>query len=116
MRLTSTEAEIQKGIMDYLAARRVFAIRINTGTFQNGKRFIQAHSAGAGLADILAFPRIGFCTMPVPLWIEVKSASGRQSVEQKYFQQKVRSEAHLYVLARSIEDVEMVLGQLGVKG
>src|SRR6185437_13084820 len=108
MRLTSTEAEIQKAIMGYLAARYIFAIRLNTGTFQNGNRFIRAHSAGAGAADILAFPRIGLAAMPVVLWIEVKTAKGKQSAEQKSFQQKVLSEGHLYCLARSVEDVELV--------
>ena len=119
MRLTSTEAEIQKGIMDYLAAKRVFAIRLNTGTFQNGKRFIRAHSAGAGAADILAFPHYERTytnqIMIHPVWIEVKTAKGKQSAEQKSFQQKVLREGHLYCLARSIEDVELVLGHLGVK-
>ena len=120
MRLTSTESETQKAIMDYLAARRIFALRLNTGTFQNGKRFIRAHSAGAGAADILAFPTVARefyfeLEFIIPLWIEVKSAKGKQSAEQKSFQQKVLSEGHLYCLARSVEDVDRVLGQMGGK-
>ena len=50
-----------------------------------------------------------------PVWIEVKTAKGKQSAEQKSFEQKVLREGHLYCLARSIEDVELVLGHLGVK-
>jgi len=113
MRLTSTESETQKAILDYLAARKIFALRLNTGTFQNGKRFIRAHSAGAGAADILAFPVRVQRNAIHPLWIEVKSAKGKQSAEQKSFQQKVLSEGHLYCLARSVEDVELILEKLG---
>ena len=52
-----SEAMIQKSILDYLAARHVFAIRLNSGTMMsthNGKSYRTALCA-PGTADILAF-------------------------------------------------------------
>jgi hypothetical protein len=61
-----------------------------------------------GMADILATPitwnKVGG-TLHV-LWIEVKAPTGKQSQAQNNFQEEVTSEAHSYLLARSIDDVE----------
>jgi hypothetical protein len=43
------------------------------------------------------------------MWIEVKSATGKQSELQKSFQAQVEAEGHRYIVARSIEDVEAAL-------
>lgn len=117
------EAEIQRTIMHLLAIEKIFALRINTSShlIDDGKghrNFVRTHSGGAGVADILAFPKFlekltnnsGSITRCVsllvtPLWIEVKSATGRQTPEQKNFQEKVESEGHSYLLARSMDDV-----------
>lgn len=117
------ESEIQRVILHLLAAEHVFALRINTSsqvlTDGNGRRrFLKSHSGGAGVADIVAFPRFlekltnnsGSITRCVsllvtPTWIEVKSATGKQTPEQKSFQEKVESEGHAYLLARSVDDV-----------
>ena len=105
MRLHTREADTQKAILDFLAARRIFAIRLNTVGVKIGSHHIKAHSAGPGTADILVF------THPV-LWVEVKSSTGKQSPEQKSFQQKVESEGHYYRVARSVQDVIAALSQI----
>lgn len=109
-----TESQIVRQILDYLAAEHIFAFRLNTSAFSGeykGKRwFTRSHSLGPGAADILAIPEI---RLPVeqlrivlrPIWIEVKTAKGKQSSEQKSFQDHVESLGHRYILARSVDDV-----------
>ena len=109
-----SEAQISRAIMDYLAATHIFAVRMNAGTqvlVSNGKRRA-IHGHAPGTADILAFPIKHYLDgdfmwwkMPMPLWIEVKTAKGKQSEMQKSFQVQVEAEGHKYVLARSVDDV-----------
>jgi hypothetical protein len=96
----ATEREIQGAILHLLAAEHIFAIRLNTFATTDRGRVLRSHSGGAGVADILAFPR-----ELMPLWIEVKSATGKQSPEQKNFQLHVEEYGHTYLLARAPEDV-----------
>lgn len=94
------EAAVQRAILDLLAAEHVFAIRLNTGAFRNAPgRLIFMHSGGAGVADIVAFPRGRV------LWIEAKAPGGRQTPEQASFQQRVEQEGHAYLIARSSDEV-----------
>ena len=91
---------MQRACLDLLAAERIFALRLNTGVFRNAKgRPIFTHSGGAGVADILAFPHGRI------VWLEVKSATGRQSPEQASFQRQVESHGHSYLLVRSPDDL-----------
>ena len=96
------EAQIQQAILDYLTIKGVLAFRMNTGAFKVDNRFIRCGSPG--MADILAFVPTGD-----PLWIEVKSDTGKQSTIQKWFQEMVESHGHTYIVARSIEDVQDIL-------
>ena len=78
------------------------------------------------MADVLAMRIVGYrgafvaemaegtvnpIVQPIPLivWIEVKSPTGKQSPEQKQFQQEVESVGCKYILARSLDDVMKVL-------
>lgn len=102
------EGEILRSILDYLAAERIWAMRINTGAivseYQGRKRF---HRYGRpGCADILASFNSGF------VWLEVKTDKGRQSPAQKEFEAEVNAEGHFYAVVRSIEDVKMALGAI----
>lgn len=119
------EGALQKTIMDWLAAKRVLAFRMNTGAIKTESRFFRF--GVPGMADILAFPR----QMPVSgmvcefgkspqfkrtfvhgnfvMWIEVKTAKGRQSDFQKSFQRQVEEEGHRYILARDLSDVEKAM-------
>jgi hypothetical protein len=93
------ERDIQKLIMDYLAAEHILAFRMNVGAMKIDKRFIQY--GVLGMADILSFPLTG-----VPLWIEVKAEKGKQSPAQKSFRDQVEEYGHHYLLARSLDDVQ----------
>jgi hypothetical protein len=107
------EGAILKCIMDYLAAKHIFALRMNTGAMQIEKRFMRFGIPGQ--ADILAFLPCGvdargrWSECVVPTWIEVKTPKGVQSALQKSFQQLVVERGHIYILARSIDDVKAAL-------
>jgi hypothetical protein len=107
------ESEIQKAILDYLAARHILAFRMQTGAsvseYKGKTRMVRYGTPG--MADILAFPmRITWENEGViPLWLEVKADNGKQSEMQKSFQAQVEDEGHVYAIVRSIEDVERIL-------
>lgn len=97
------ESQVQRAIMDLLAAEHVYAIRINTGVGWANGRPIQHHSGGAGVSDIMAFQKIGDCVRVI--WIEVKGPKGKQTLEQRSFQEHVEQIGMHYLLAKSPEDV-----------
>lgn len=107
MRTIATEGETQRAILDLLAAMRIFAGRLNTGAgFINGRPVLH-HTFGKGCADILAlYPDRGLF---MPLWIECKAAKGKQSPEQRSFEEHVLNLGHWYLVARSVEDVREFL-------
>lgn len=103
--------------MQLLAVERIFYRRWNSGssTVDNGdgtKRFFRFGSKGD--ADILAFPNIR--NVPHPLWIETKSDTGKQSQDQKFFQQHVETLGHTYLLVRDVVTVQEWLKEHGAKG
>lgn len=111
----ATERQILKAVMEYLAAKRVLAFRMNVGAVEqtnaiSGKKRFMRFGV-AGMADVLACPRMDFDGKMVPhfVWLECKTATGRQSELQKSFQKRVESEGHLYRVVSSIEDLEEAL-------
>ena len=117
--MSTPEGAILRSIMDYLAARHVFAVRMNSGTqigAHKGKKWA-IHMNAPGTADILALPIKKMIETPAwlpqtticPTWLEVKAAKGKQSELQKSFQAQVEREGHRYAVCRSIEDVETAL-------
>jgi hypothetical protein len=111
------ESEIQRAILDLLAAKRILAFRMNTGAMSGehmGKTWFMRFGS-PGMADVLAFPSqhyehcgAGFDEI-TPLWIEVKTAKGKQSDLQRSFQQLVEEHSHRYIVVRSVDDVLAVL-------
>ena len=101
------ESDIQRQIMDYLAAKGILAFRMNAGAMKLEKRFVRF--GVPGMADVLACPEL-MCDdgdhRPHFCWIEVKAENGQQGELQKSFQAQVESHGHQYVLARSIDDLE----------
>ena len=97
------EHNIQVAIVQYLRLRgfEVFAI-------PNGGRRdavtgakLKAEGVSAGAADLIILLPIGNV-----LFVEVKTAKGRQSPEQKAFQERVEKLGFNYVIWRSVEDAE----------
>jgi hypothetical protein len=114
------EAELLRAVLDWLQAERIFSLRMNTGAVKADGRFFRFGTPGC--ADVLAFPKTT-CVVSTgggrhpsfeyttPVWIETKTAKGQQSMLQKSFEEKVLSEGHQYVLARSLNDVIRAFGR-----
>lgn len=91
------EAEIQKQILDYLALKRIFHYRQNSGAFMRDDHFYRMGATGApDIVCVIAGQYVG---------IEVKAPKGKQSDHQKEFQKKLEAAGGKYVLAYSLEDV-----------
>lgn len=105
------ETELQRLVMDWLAAKHIFALRMNTGQLRNPAGRPVTFGL-PGQADILAFvPTMCSCgddgdRFIQPWWIELKAGKNGQSELQKSFRRKVESEGHRYILAYSLEYVE----------
>ena len=129
------EKHVQRAILDWLAAERIWHIRLNTGAFSgvhNGKRRFVKFGV-RGMADIIAFPQSRIILppgtyemrmhdrilkslmvnsgteldsfFPFPVWIEVKTVDGVWSQDQQLFANAVRERGMKYILARSLDDV-----------
>ncbi len=111
------EGAVKKAVLDLLAAERIPAWPMQTGavkaTYRGKQRLFRFGQKG--MADVLAFPlsttyisagetRHTFAHY-IPTWIEVKSPHGRQSPEQREFQQYVESLAMHYLIVRTVEDL-----------
>lgn len=112
------EGYVKAAVMEYLAARRIYALRLNSGTQvitpESGPRRI-IQMAPKGTADILALPNgVISCvgreySTTVPLWIETKAKGGKLSKWQEQFKAEREEDGHLYLVAFSIDDVEECL-------
>lgn len=102
---SSRESGIQRAILDWLMYNRVFAWReariptpIRRGRQIVGLRRADPHTLG--IPDILA------CYQGRLIGIEVKTDTGRQRPDQEAWQEKVETAGGLYLLARSVDDVQ----------
>lgn len=111
------EGALLRQTLDYLAANRIFSIRMNTGAVKTADRFFRF--GVPGMADVLVFKgqlfewkdKDGGGGFPFqePIWLELKSPKGVQSALQKSFQAQVEAEGHRYVVIRSFEDLQKTL-------
>ena len=108
------ESDILRTIMDGLAAKRIWAIRMNSGGMygvHKGKRWAVKFGR-KGMADILAIRwrvQNRVVSFHHVIWIECKTRTGKQSPEQAAFQAEVENEGHCYLLVRSWEELEAKL-------
>lgn len=127
-RRMTPESQVLKAVMDYLAAERIFSLRMNTGAivseYKGKQRFMRFGVPGQ--ADVLAFPKGEYLhsfdphttswdvfRYVSPLWLEVKAENGKQSALQKSFQAQVEAEGHRYAVVRSVQDLKQALGRQG---
>lgn len=96
------EAELLKHCMLEAARCGATMFRNNRGMFYtlDGKRKVQAGLSGAGSSDLIGFSNTGRF-----IAIEVKTKTGRVSLEQQRFIDAVNAAGGLAFVARSIEDV-----------
>ena len=57
-----------------------------------------------GVSDLTEFK--GINDLPITLWIEVKSKTGKQNDDQIKFEAMIKKNKGHYILARSIEEIE----------
>ena len=109
MRLTPTEAELQRAIMDLLRAERVPAMRFNSGTLRNPRgvpvsfaRWMDG-SPVSGMADIMALVH------GRAVFLEVKAHGGKQRPAQVEFARWALAAGACYAVVRSAADVRAAL-------
>ena len=88
------ESEIQSQIRDYLRWTGWFVVKIH-----------QSLGSYQGIADLYALKD------GQHVWIEAKTAKGKQSEHQARFQRDIEKQGGTYILARGIEDVEHLAGE-----
>ena len=122
--MKETEAQIQKTILQWAAAKRILMFRINViGTpLHKGGKTIYRPSTNKGMADIhcqvlvdLTVSGRGNYKIPVSVWLEVKRKRGKLSMYQEAFKDSVEAAGGYYYLVRSIEDVELALEEVRQK-
>jgi len=79
-----TEHEIQNEIIKLLKIKGIFGVRLNSGMFKSGQRFIRCYTlpdgTSKGMPDIMCLTKTGGI-----FFIECKAAHGKLSPEQSAF-------------------------------
>ncbi len=109
-----SEKEVENAILEFLKHQvGVFAFKVNTiGVYDQRGGFYRKLSKFVipGTPDIVACVSIEPGKPGVFCGFEVKSISGRQSKEQKAFEERLKERANgFYFVVRSIKDVEDAL-------
>ena len=94
------EGTIQLKIIHYLKGMGHIVGKTKTMGVRRGRSFCFDPYTFRGFSDLVAFVNHTL------YFIEVKSAQGVQSEDQKKFQKLVEDAGLTYILARSVEDVE----------
>lgn len=102
------ETTIQSAIIDYLALRKHFFVRLNNippVQHVNGKMVFRRMPKGSmlGLPDIIVLTDGGFA-----VFLEVKNEKGKQSGNQKEFQRRCQEVGCEYYLIRSVDQLKEI--------
>ena len=116
------EADLKKTVIDLLQYKQnlgeLVFFRLNSGDFIEVRGDTRRRIKGCmkGCADILVLRKNKYADIVYPkvLFLELKSEKGKQTLEQKEFQQLVTGDGISYYIIRSIEEVESLLKE--VKG
>jgi hypothetical protein len=97
-----SEREIARTILKHLRSHGVLCFRHEPHTYnhQLGMHISNPYDM-KGVADII-------CVLPEGkvAFVEVKTKTGKQSADQVLFKKRVESLGALYIVARSVEDVD----------
>ena len=93
------ETDLIRECLQWLAAHGIFSWRNNSGVLWTGGRPISYGLPGS--SDI-----IGCLPMGRFLAVECKSSAGKQSDSQKKFQEKICAHNGVYLLIRSVQELE----------
>ena len=104
------ESHVIKAIVDYLELRRIIYIRFHPVKPFNDRmgklRFSKVRPSQLGAPDLIIFPKDN---PPRCLAVECKSDRGRQTPEQKRWQEVIELTGGAYMIARSPDEVMRVL-------
>lgn len=102
-----TETQLVKFCLDYLAAKKIFAWRANSGAvvaeYKGKKRFVRFASV-KGLADIIGVTRDGRF-----LAIEAKVGKNTTTPDQQAFLERVGASGGVAAVVRSPEEMQALL-------
>lgn len=106
--LKSSEGEIQTAICEYLDIKKRFFFRLN-----NIPAFNRNEGGGFTMRRLPKFTPRGLPDIIVVaggqfIALEVKSAIGKQSPDQKIIQKDIEKHGGKYFVVRSIEDVQAI--------
>lgn len=91
-----TEQELQKQIIDWLRLNGWLVIKNNLGGIPTRRGLVKNQSSG--LADLTCLKN------GIVIMCEVKTSNGRQSKNQKEFQQEWTEYGGIYFLAHSLDE------------
>jgi hypothetical protein len=92
------ESDVQRAILDYLALKRIFHYRNNSGGFKDANNHFYRFGA-LGSPDIVCVINGQY------VGIEVKAPGGKQSAHQKEFQEALESAGGKYILTQSLDEL-----------
>lgn len=94
-----TEAQTQSACLDYLAAKRIFHMRMQTGALRNpAGRPVKFGTPGC--ADIMTI-----LPSKLVLWLEIKAPGRKQRPAQIEFQREVESHGHAYMVIENVNEL-----------
>ena len=120
------ESGVLNACLGLLAAERIWHERRNNVPVMvpkkgGGMRPVKVAQNGTG--DIFATPVLNciegglrYEHEIVPLWVECKSDSGKQSQAQKDFEKQVKAAGHQYIVVRSSDELKRWLIDHGAMG
>lgn len=121
MKLDRLEGEVKGAIMTYLGLRGdIFPMRNNVGAFKPDTGGFVTYGLGTGSADIVCVQGIKVYTdnMIIGRFVGIeckRERGGVQSREQREWGEQVVRYGGLYILARSVEEVRVALGEPQVR-
>jgi len=99
--MKTPESAVLRACLDYLRIRSHFVARVNNGSFKTERGGYVKSTDVAGFPDI-----IGISVGGRALAVECKSEKGRLSKSQEIFKSTWIARGGIYILARSIEDLQ----------
>jgi hypothetical protein len=120
MKLTASEADVQRAIIQYLRIIGAVVIRVNSGAMQVGDRYVRFNSED-GCSDLVASVGGRFVAVETkrPGWTAAPPTSRDErrkarEAAQRAFIDRVNRSGGLGLFARSVEDVAAALRAEGM--
>ena len=108
------EKQISNSVLAYLHHRKIFAWPINNGgVFDPIKKTFRMNKSPwfvRGVPDIMCIVELR--GLGVTLYLECKTAKGKQSPAQKVFEQNIKERKGFYFVIRSVADVSQAIAQV----